>query len=142
MVAAETARAEFLAARGHVEQIVRLENLAARAVRRLNIKAGAEPKVPTIKEDLAARASKPVAGAGLLCPPRAGKRSRGPSPMLSIADAMAGSRPLSCARPLDRRRPSLSRAALMSMCFIGDHIRSACKHSTFSASRNNPTVNA
>ena len=37
MVAAENARAELLAGRGDVEQIVRLENLANRAGRRLGI---------------------------------------------------------------------------------------------------------
>jgi hypothetical protein len=40
MIAPATARAEFLAGRGDIEQIVRLENLAARAVRRLAISPG------------------------------------------------------------------------------------------------------
>jgi hypothetical protein len=40
-VAAETARAALLAGTGDVEQVVRLENLAARSVRRLGIKADA-----------------------------------------------------------------------------------------------------
>jgi hypothetical protein len=46
IVAAERARAEFLAGRGDVEQIVRLENLAARSVRRLGIKAGSAVAAP------------------------------------------------------------------------------------------------
>jgi hypothetical protein len=58
MVAAERARAEFLAGRGDVEQIVRLENLAARSVRRLGIEAGAAVAAPlTPAEYLARRAA-------------------------------------------------------------------------------------
>jgi hypothetical protein len=69
MVAAEGARAEFLAGRGDVEQIVRLENLAARSVRRLGIKAGAAVAVPqTPAEYLARRAAE-----------RAGKPSGDPA---------------------------------------------------------------
>jgi hypothetical protein len=69
MVAAERARAEFLAGRGDVEQIVRLENLAARSVRRLGIKAGAAvAPPPTPAEYLARRAAE-----------RAGKPSGDPA---------------------------------------------------------------
>jgi hypothetical protein len=53
-VAAEAARAALLAGGGDIEQVVRLENLAARAVRRLGIKA---PKPPTLGEHLSARAA-------------------------------------------------------------------------------------
>lgn len=55
MVAAENARAELLAGGGDVEQIVRLENLANRAVRRLGIKAAEAPRL-TIREQLIAEA--------------------------------------------------------------------------------------
>jgi hypothetical protein len=40
LVAAENARAALLAGRGDVDQVVRIENLAARAVRRLGLKPG------------------------------------------------------------------------------------------------------
>jgi hypothetical protein len=49
-VAAEEARAALLARIGDVDQVIRLENLAARAVRRLGIRPGAERKVPTLAE--------------------------------------------------------------------------------------------
>jgi hypothetical protein len=69
MVAAEGARAEFLAGRGDIEQIVRLENLAARAVRRLGIKPDAAVPTPqTPAEYLARRTAE-----------RAGKPSRDPA---------------------------------------------------------------
>jgi hypothetical protein len=50
MVAAEAARAALLAGAGDIEQVVRLENLAARAVRRLGIRPGAAPKPPSIRD--------------------------------------------------------------------------------------------
>jgi hypothetical protein len=40
-VAAETARVQLLAGKADVDQLVKLENLAARAIRRLGIKPGA-----------------------------------------------------------------------------------------------------
>jgi hypothetical protein len=43
LTAAETARTELLAGRGDVEQVIRLENLSARAIKRLGIKPNAEP---------------------------------------------------------------------------------------------------
>jgi hypothetical protein len=47
LVAAENARAALLAGRGDVDQVVRLENLAARAVRRLGLRPGGKaPHVP------------------------------------------------------------------------------------------------
>jgi hypothetical protein len=48
LVAAENARAALLAGNGDVDQVVRLENLAARAVRRLGIKPGGNqaPYIP------------------------------------------------------------------------------------------------
>jgi hypothetical protein len=56
-VAAEEARAALLAGSGDIEQVVRLENLAARAVRRLGVKPGVAPKAPTLAEHLARRAA-------------------------------------------------------------------------------------
>jgi hypothetical protein len=53
VVAAENARAELLAGRGDIEQIVRLENLATRAVRRLGSKRTEAPQ-PSIRDVLAA----------------------------------------------------------------------------------------
>jgi len=55
VMAAENARAQLLAGQGDVEQIVRLENLANRAVRRLGIKPGAAPTL-TMREKLIAEA--------------------------------------------------------------------------------------
>jgi hypothetical protein len=52
-VAAENARAELLAGQGDVEQIVRLENLANRAVKRLGLQAATAPQGPTLAEHLA-----------------------------------------------------------------------------------------
>jgi hypothetical protein len=52
-VAAENARAELLAGLGDIEQIVRLENLATRAVRRLGLQAATAPQGPTLAEHLA-----------------------------------------------------------------------------------------
>jgi hypothetical protein len=49
------ARAEFLADGGDVEQLIRLENLAARATRRLGVKPSCETKPPSIAEHLARR---------------------------------------------------------------------------------------
>jgi hypothetical protein len=46
MVAAESARAALLAGTGDVDQVVRLENLAGRAVRKLGIKAPAPATSP------------------------------------------------------------------------------------------------
>jgi hypothetical protein len=54
-VLAENARAELLAGQGDIEQIVRLENLANRAVKRLGIKRTEAP-APTIRERLIAEA--------------------------------------------------------------------------------------
>jgi hypothetical protein len=51
-VAAENARAELLAGQGDIEQIVRLENLANRAVKRLGKRTEA-PQGPTLAEHLA-----------------------------------------------------------------------------------------
>jgi len=56
VVAAETARAALLAGTGDVDQVVRLENLSARAIRKLGIK-GAAAKGPSLAEHLAARAA-------------------------------------------------------------------------------------
>ena len=55
-VATETARVQLLAGKADVDQLVRLENLAARAVRRLGIKLGSgKPAVPKLAEYLANR---------------------------------------------------------------------------------------
>jgi hypothetical protein len=54
-VAAENARTKLLAGQGDIEQIVRLENLANRAVRRLGIKPGTAPAL-TIRDRLIAEA--------------------------------------------------------------------------------------
>jgi hypothetical protein len=59
MVAAETARAALLAGTGDVDQVVRLENLSGRAVRKLGIRPGAAPAGPSLQEYLASRASAP-----------------------------------------------------------------------------------
>jgi hypothetical protein len=57
LVAAENARAALLAGRGDVDQVVRLENLAARAVRRLGLKPGGNaPHVP-LRDRLTAAAA-------------------------------------------------------------------------------------
>jgi hypothetical protein len=66
MVAAEAARARLLAGQGDVDQVVRLENLSGRAVRKLGIRLGsASAPAPTPAEYLARRAAE-----------RAGKPSR------------------------------------------------------------------
>jgi hypothetical protein len=59
MVAAETARAALLAGTGDIDQVVRLENLSGRAVRKLGIKPGA-PQKPgqALREHLARRAAR------------------------------------------------------------------------------------
>ena|ERR1035438_9966579 len=54
-VATENARAELLAGRGDVEQIVRLENLANRAVGRLGLRRTERPTL-SIREQLIAEA--------------------------------------------------------------------------------------
>lgn len=56
MVAAENARTKLLAGQGDIEQIVRLENLANRAVRRLGLKHSDATPQPTIREVLIAEA--------------------------------------------------------------------------------------
>jgi hypothetical protein len=56
VVAAECARAKVLADGGDVEQLVRLENLAARATRRLGVKPASQSKPPSLTEHLARRA--------------------------------------------------------------------------------------
>ena len=56
-VAAEAARAALLAGGGDIEQVVRLENLAARAVRRLGHKLGAVPRPPSLSGHLVATLS-------------------------------------------------------------------------------------
>jgi hypothetical protein len=53
VVAAERARAKFLADGGDVEQLIRLENLAARATRRLGVKPNCESRPPSLAEHLA-----------------------------------------------------------------------------------------
>ena len=53
--AAENARTKLLAGQGDIEQIVRLENLANRAVRRLGIKPGAEAPYVPLRERLLAQ---------------------------------------------------------------------------------------
>jgi hypothetical protein len=53
--AAENERSKLLAGQGDVEQVVRLENLANRAVRRLGIKRTERPPL-TIREQLIAEA--------------------------------------------------------------------------------------
>ena len=55
MVAAKNARAELLAGRGDVEQVVRLENLANRAVKRLGIKPPERPRM-SLRDRLIAEA--------------------------------------------------------------------------------------
>jgi hypothetical protein len=55
-VACEDARTGFLVGTGNladIEQVVRLENLADRAVRKLGIKPGAAPAGPTLEQHLA-----------------------------------------------------------------------------------------
>jgi hypothetical protein len=56
VLAAETARARLLAGDGDIDQVVRLENLSGRAVRRLGIKTG-KPAAPSLAEHLAKRAA-------------------------------------------------------------------------------------
>ena len=56
MAAAENVRLKLLAGQGDVEQIVRLENLANRAVRRLGIKPGAAAPQLSMRERLIAEA--------------------------------------------------------------------------------------
>lgn len=56
VTAAENARTKLLAGQGDVEQIVRLENLANRAVRRLGIKPGAATPQLSMRERLIAEA--------------------------------------------------------------------------------------
>jgi hypothetical protein len=53
VVAAERARAKFLADGGDIEQLIRLENLAARATRRLGVKPTSTSRPPTLAEHLA-----------------------------------------------------------------------------------------
>jgi hypothetical protein len=55
VTAAEAARANLLAGQGDVEQIVRLENLANRAVRRLGLRRTEAPTL-TIRQQLIAEA--------------------------------------------------------------------------------------
>jgi hypothetical protein len=62
-VAAEAARAALLAGSGDIEQVIRLENLAARSVRRLGIKPAAAPKPPSIHEYVRGLAPGEPAGA-------------------------------------------------------------------------------
>jgi hypothetical protein len=59
IVAAEAARARLLAdgSGADIDQVVRLENLAGRALKRLAIKPGAGPKPPSLAEHLANRAA-------------------------------------------------------------------------------------
>jgi hypothetical protein len=56
VVAAECARAKVLADGDDVEQLIRLENLAARATRRLGVKPTSEARPPSLTEHLARRA--------------------------------------------------------------------------------------
>jgi hypothetical protein len=56
MVAAEAARAALLAGTGDIDQVVRLENLASRAVRKLGAKSGPVAKPQTLADHLARRA--------------------------------------------------------------------------------------
>jgi hypothetical protein len=56
VVAAECARAKLLADGGDVEQLIRLENLAARATRRLGLKPESQSRPPSLTEHLARRA--------------------------------------------------------------------------------------
>jgi hypothetical protein len=54
VVGAEKARADLLAGRGDVDQVVRLENLSARALRRLGLgKPAAKPRIPFAERLLA-----------------------------------------------------------------------------------------
>jgi hypothetical protein len=53
VVAAERARAKVLDDGGDVEQLIRLENLAARATRRLGVKPNCESRPPSLAEHLA-----------------------------------------------------------------------------------------
>jgi hypothetical protein len=55
VVAAERARAKVLADGGDIEQLIRLENLAARATRRLGVKPNCESRPPSLAEHLARR---------------------------------------------------------------------------------------
>jgi hypothetical protein len=57
-VAAEDARKRMLGGGGDADQLVRLENLAHRAERKLGIKPSAGPKPPTLTEYLASRQAK------------------------------------------------------------------------------------
>jgi hypothetical protein len=59
VVAAECARAKVLGDGGDVEQLIRLENLAARATRRLGVKPNSTSKPPTLAEHLAQKHGKP-----------------------------------------------------------------------------------
>jgi hypothetical protein len=54
-VAAETARAALLGGTGDIDAVVRLENLAGRAVRKLNIRPSATPS-PSLRDYVASRA--------------------------------------------------------------------------------------
>jgi hypothetical protein len=56
VAASEMARAEFLLGRGDIGQVIRLENLAARSVRRLGIKP-ATSAPPSLKDHLRQRAA-------------------------------------------------------------------------------------
>jgi hypothetical protein len=56
VVAAERARAKVLDDGGDVEQLIRLENLAARATRRLGMKPNCQQRPPSLSEHLARRA--------------------------------------------------------------------------------------
>jgi hypothetical protein len=62
VVAAECARAKVLADGGDVEQLIRLENLAARATLRLGVKPNSTSKPPTLAEHLAQKHGKPQRG--------------------------------------------------------------------------------
>ena len=62
VVAAECARAKVLGDGGDVEQLIRLENLAARATRRLGVKPNCESKPLSLAEHLARKRSKPRRG--------------------------------------------------------------------------------
>jgi hypothetical protein len=62
VVAAECARAKVLADGGDVEQLIRLENLAARATRRLGVKPNSTSKPQTLAEHLAQKHVKPRRG--------------------------------------------------------------------------------
>jgi hypothetical protein len=80
-VAAEAARARLLAGDGDIDSVVRIENLAARALRRLNIKPASKPPVPSLREYLARRAA-----AAHVAPPAEGASTQ-PATETSISEA-------------------------------------------------------